>query len=372
MLPKSPQRNEESVSKNVVDLSPVNTTKKYTCSIVGARGYTGLELARTLLSHPWAKLTTCFATSDFKLTDHLLEPAAENVQCLSDSQILNSLTDFVFLATPAEVSLELAPKILKAGKHVIDLSGAFRLKKNDYKKWYNFDHTEPAVLSQAIYGLVPWCGPVNLNQPTLISNPGCYATAISMALLPLLKRNLIETSHLVIDAKSGTSGAGKKAAENLLFTEVDGECLPYKVGRHQHLPEIIEALEMFSGTKQKLDPHFTTHLLPTRRGIIAGIYATAKTSDLKQIERAYAEEYFSYPLVKFGPVSAAHQQLTALKKVVGTARTHISFELVGNKLYVFSLIDNLVKGAAGQAIENFNRLIDAPVETGLLMQKGIL
>ena len=364
------------MAENVVHLNALNSNldskKKYTCSIVGARGYTGLELARTLLNHPWVRLTTCFATSDFKLTDHLLEPAAENVQCLSDSQILNSLTDFVFLATPAEVSLELAPKILKAGKHVIDLSGAFRLKKNDYKKWYNFEHTEPEALAQAVYGLVPWSGPVQLNKPTLISNPGCYATAISMALLPLLKRGLIDPTTLVIDAKSGTSGAGKKATENLLFTEVDGECLPYKVGRHQHLPEIIEALEMFSQNKYKLDPHFTTHLLPTRRGIIAGIYATAKTSDIKQIERAYAEEYFSYPLVKFGLANQTQQQLTSLKKVVGTARTHISFELVGTKLYVFSLIDNLVKGAAGQAVENLNRLLDAPVETGLMLQKGIL
>ncbi len=342
---------------------------KHSCSIVGARGYTGLELARILLNHPLAHLTTCFATADFRLTDSLMEGDAERVLCLSEAQLMNSLTDFVFLATPAEVSVKLAPQILRAGKHVIDLSGAFRLKKNDYQKWYGFEHSEQETLNSATYGLVPWCPPVSLKQPVLVANPGCYATAIIMALAPLLKRGLIETSNLVIDAKSGTSGAGKKAAENLLFTEVDGECLPYRVGKHQHLPEILEALELFTG--EKLDPHFSTHLLPTRRGIIAGIYAQSKVSDLKQIERAFAEDYFSYPLVKFG-ASAGHSQLLSLKKVVGTARTHISYELVGSKLYVFSLIDNLVKGAAGQAVENFNRLIDAPVETGLLTQKGTL
>lgn len=343
--------------------------KKYSCSIVGARGYTGLELARIFLSHPLAQLTHCFATSDFKLTDYLLEDGADAVSCLPEDQILNSLTDFVFLATPAEVSLKLAPQILAAGKHVIDLSGAFRLKKNDYKKWYNFEHTQPEALRHAIYGLTPWCGPVSLLNPVLISNPGCYATAISMALLPLLKRNLIEESSVVIDAKSGTSGAGKKATENLLFTEVDGECLPYRVGRHQHLPEILEAVEMFSG--KTLDPHFSTHLLPTRRGIIAGIYAKSKVTDIQQIGRAFAEAYFSYPLVKSGPLAGSNQ-LMSLKKVVGTPRTHISYELIGNKLYVYSTIDNLVKGAAGQAIENFNRLVDAPIETGLLNQKGML
>jgi N-acetyl-gamma-glutamyl-phosphate reductase len=347
----------------------VDSKIKPSCSIVGARGYTGLELSRLLLSHPLALLTTCFATTEFKLSNYLLENEAEKVHCLPESQVMNSLTDFVFLATPAEVSLRLAPQILRAGKHVIDLSGAFRLKNCDYSKWYGFEHTEADALKAAVYGLAPWSKPVSLSQPVLVANPGCYATAISMALAPLLKRDLIETSHLVIDAKSGASGAGKKAAENLLFTEVEGECLPYKVGKHQHLPEIIEALEMFSG--KVLDPHFSTHLLPTRRGITAGVYAQSKVTDLKQIERAYAEEYFSYPLVKFGS-TANCPQLLSLKKVVGTARTHITYELVGNKLYIFSLIDNLVKGAAGQAIENFNRLIDAPVETGLMMQKGTL
>jgi len=280
---------------------------------------------------------------------------------LPDSEIMNNLTDVVFLATPAEVSLALAPKILAAGKKVIDLSGAFRLKQNDYKKWYGFEHTEKNLLAEAQYGLSPWIGPASKEK--LVANPGCYATAITLALIPLLKNNLIKEDSVVIDAKSGTSGGGKKAAENLLFTEVDGECLPYKVGRHQHYPEIIEALEKFGG--KKMEVHLTTSLLPVRRGIIAGVYAQLHSDkNLQDVEAAFAQAYNEYPLVSFGSVQK-QPGLMSLKKVVGTAKTHISYEVVGQRLYVFSCLDNLLKGAASQAIENFNRLSDLPLATGL-------
>lgn len=338
-----------------------------TCSIVGARGYAGLETARLLLQHPHARLVNCFATSEFKLSDYLANPVARQVQCLSDSEIMQNLTDMVFLATPANVSLDLAPKILTAGKKVIDLSGAFRLKKNDYKKWYGFEHTETALLESAQYGLSPWVGPVTSN---LVANPGCYATAITLALIPLLKENLINETSIVIDAKSGTSGAGKKGSENMLYTEVDGECLPYKVGRHQHYPEIMEALEAFSG--HKIDAHVTTSLLPVRRGIIAGIYAHLQPGiNMQDVEKVYATAYCDYELVRFGAVQK-EPALMSLKKVVGTAKTHVSYEVEGNRLYVFSCIDNLLKGAASQAIENFNRISDLPVATGLGHLEGLI
>lgn len=335
--------------------------KKITCSVVGARGYSGIETARLLLQHPNVRLTHCFATSEFELGSFLGSPLASTVQCLRDSEILKNLTDVVFLATPAEASLELVPQILARGKKVIDLSGAFRLKKQDYSKWYGFAHEQKELLSQAEYGLSPWAGPA--GGSALVANPGCYATAIAMALVPLLKGNLIEESSVVVDAKSGTSGAGKKATENMLFTEVDGECLPYKVGRHQHYPEIVETLEVLSG--KKIDFHLTTSLLPTRRGIIAGVYAKVKAGvDLAQVEAAFAQSYGDYPLVRHGAVQKM-PSLLSLKKVVGTGETHISYELEGGRLYVFSCIDNLLKGAAGQAVENLNRLFDFPVTTGL-------
>lgn len=333
--------------------------KKLTASIVGARGYSGLELAKLLLAHPNVKLTHAYATKDFSLSDDFFEKAAADVACLTEDQLMNSLTDVVFLATPPEVSLKLAPEILAAGKMVIDLSGAFRLKKNDYKKWYHFDHTESAWLEKSQYGLVPFAGPVS-GQTKLISNPGCFATAVSMALIPLLQKNLISTEGLVIDAKSGTTGAGKKAAENLLYSEVEGNCLPYRIGKHQHYPEIQEAVELFTG--KIIEPHFSTHLLPVKKGIIASIYATSLTTDIAEIEKAFNEAYGENPLVCFGREIA---KLAKLSGVVGTARTHISYELAGNKLYVFSVIDNLMKGAASQAVSNLNRLLDLPEHTGL-------
>lgn len=307
-------------------------------AVVGARGYAGLELAKLLLNHPFAKLETVFATREFSLSNELLLKKAESVKCLTDSEIMTHLADVVFLCTPTEVSAELAPKIVQAGKTVIDLSGAHRYGG------------EPAE-----YGLSPYCGPKKSNTK-LIANPGCYATAVELALIPLLRHGLIDPDTLAIDAKSGTTGAGRKAQEGQLFAEVDGECLPYRVGQHQHLPEICSAVKAFTGVE--IDPHFVTHLLPTKRGIECAIFATAKTDKLADIEKAYQAEYGGYPLVKHGP---KYDRLARLSLVVGTPNTHISYQLVGRKLYVFSVLDNLLKGAASQAIENFNRWLDLPV-----------
>lgn len=334
-----------------------------TVSVVGARGYSGIELAQLLLKHPSVKLTHCYATQDFNLTDHIFLPKAASVACLAESQLMKNLTDVVFLATPAEVSMKLAPQILDAGKRVIDLSGAFRLKKNDMNKWYGFMQTAPQYSAEAEYGLVPFCGPAKTST-RLIANPGCYASAVSLALIPLLKNNLVDIESLAMDAKSGTTGAGKKAAENLLFSEVDGDCLPYRVGKHQHLPEIQEAVELHSG--KTIDPHFVTHLLPTRRGIEVAIFAKT-TSSIEEIENAFSKEYKTYPLVRHGREVSKYARLTG---VVNTPYTHISYELVGNKLYVFSVIDNLLKGAASQAVENLNRMLDLPASYSLHQQEG--
>ncbi len=340
--------------------NPLKTSVKV--SVVGARGYTGLETARQLLKHPYAELTHCFATTGFSLSDYIQNPKAKTVQCLTETDLMTHLTDVVFLATPAEISLKLAPQILKQNKKVIDLSGAFRLKKNDYPTWYAFEHTQKELLQNATYGLAPFAKP-NTSANALIANPGCYASSVLMALIPLLKNNLILKDTIVIDAKSGTTGAGKKASENLLFTEVDGECLPYKIGKHQHLPEIIEAVEFFTGVT--INPFFTTHLLPTRRGILSSLYMKVSPNvKISDIEKAFSQSYANETLVQFGE-SEKVPQLMSLKKVVGTAQTHITYHLKNDQLFVFSTIDNLMKGAATQAIENFNRLYDLPTHTGL-------
>jgi N-acetyl-gamma-glutamyl-phosphate reductase len=339
-------------------------------AIVGARGYTGQELARLLLTHPAARLTACFSTDAlYKLSDLLPEPAATNVPVLRLQELVSTKgLDAVFLATPAEVSMELAPKLLEAGMSVIDLSGAFRLEAAQYPKWYGFEHKSAGALAEARYGLVPWAKPSEAKKPALISNPGCYATAALTAILPVLAQGLLEPETLVIDAKSGTSGAGKKAAENLLFTEVDGDCLPYKVAAHQHLPEIIRHSKIFAGAD--IDPAFSTHLLPVKRGITAAVYARVKKGvTASKIAGAYAEAYESYPLVRHGAPAPA---LLSLRKVVGSARAHVAHHLDGEKLYIYSAIDNLLKGAASQAVENLNALLGLPVTTGLLDKEGTL
>lgn len=336
---------------------------KISIGIVGGTGYSGLELVRILGKHPNVQNLTIFGTKTQQPS------SAKNFQYHHIDELFNLTSNFdvIFLATPAEVSHELTPKLLEAKIHVIDLSGAFRLNtqsiKEDYKHWYKMDHHHTELVQKAHYGLVPWTEQnINPEKPCLIANPGCYATAILLALLPLLKNKVIQEDYLVIDAKSGTTGAGKKPDESLLFSEVDGECLPYKIGAHQHLPEIT--LSVKNTTNVGINPHFSTHLLPTRRGIIAGIYTKLKEGKkLHDVEQAFQEFYAHYPFVKHS--SGLQKDYIQLKKVVGTPSTHISYVVDNDKLYLFSALDNLMKGAATQAIENFNQLYNLPLETGL-------
>jgi N-acetyl-gamma-glutamyl-phosphate reductase len=357
---------------------------KVRVAVVGARGYTGLELARLLLKHPMANLVSCFATSSFQLSDSLAERRARDVRCLSidalESEVSTQGIEVVFLATPAETSVQLAPRLLKLGVNVIDLSGAFRLAGGNaagcikiYEKWYGFTHAEPELVAKAEYGLMPWYSEGKPTEgPRLIANPGCFATAVLMAVLPLLKSGLIEASSLVIDAKSGTTGAGRKAEERLLHAEVDGLCLPYRVGRHQHEPEIQTAAAAFAGVE--LQPFFTTHLLNVRRGIVSSVYAKCVSGvSAVDVEKAFAKAYGENSLVEVACLDeAGAEKLLNLRRVVGTPRTQIAWRIVDDRLYVFSLIDNLLKGAASQAVENFNRVISCAAETGLEEMEGLL
>jgi N-acetyl-gamma-glutamyl-phosphate reductase len=340
-------------------------TQPHPVAIVGVRGYSGLELARILLQHPAVEVVGCYATDQgFALSKYLASAPAIQVKPVAEA-FQKPAFKTVFLATPAEASLELAPKFLKAGIRVIDLSGAFRLKTSSYSQWYGFEHSEGELLAQAQYGLVPFAGP---QTSQLIANPGCYATAILSALVPLLQAGAIDPESIAIDAKSGTTGAGKKAAESLLFSEVDGECLPYKVGKHQHLPEIQEYAQAFG--RAKIDPWMTTHLLPVRRGIIAGIYA--KLNAGADPGQAYAKAFANYPLAQVEKIDGdASAYALSLKRIVGSSMVRIGYQSVGDKLYVFSLIDNLMKGAASQAVENLNRALDLPVETGLPLEGSL-
>lgn len=361
-------------------------------AVLGARGYSGAELARLLLKHPQAELGGLFATQAFSSQELLPELSVTRAAAMpgramadfeADIQSAKPSFETVFLATPAEVSLEWAPKILKKGIRVIDVSGAFRLKgaseadsKSLYEKWYGLNHTAPGLVQEADYGLVPFAKGV--PNSGLVSNPGCYATATAMALIPLYKADLVRLDTVSIDAKSGTTGAGKKAAEHLLHAEVDGGCLPYRIGRHQHEPEIAEAVARFGlgDAKRKDDVSFSfvPHLLPVRRGIIVSVHARLKPGVTEtHIAKSFEEAYGAYPLARLASLhtQGADTELV-LRRVVGSARTALAWHVRGDQLVVFSLIDNLLKGAASQAVENFNRTIGLKPETALTEREGVL
>jgi len=345
-----------------------------TCAVVGARGYSGLELVRLLSNHPLAKITACYATRAFDLAAELADDSLSGIPCLTDDQILKTDAEVVFLATPAEVSLELAPQLAALGKKVIDLSGAFRLKKHAINEWYPFSNPHTAELANAVYGLFPFTQASAYKAKSgIVANPGCYATAAALALIPVVKSGLTDNKNFVIDAKSGVTGAGRKASESILFAEVDSDCAPYKVGKHQHYPEIVESVEAVTGTQ--LDFHFTTHLLPIRRGLSVSLYARLTPAALaagnaeKVLASTFEQLYKNDPLIQFGSI-AEKPQLLSLRKVTGTARANIAYAVNGDKVFVFAAIDNLLKGAAGQAVENFNAWMDFPHTMGLESQRG--
>lgn len=310
-------------------------------AIAGATGYSGQELVQLLKRHPHFEIKALVGRND--------RPAD-----------FKGKVDLVFLCTPNDVSLEMAPLFLAEGIHVIDVSGAFRLKKHSYPEWYGFEHLAPEYLKQAEYSLIGWDHPVpaQSQKARLIANPGCYPTATLLALLPLVKDEIIDTSGIFVDAKSGTSGAGKKAETSLLFSEIYGDFYPYKVGKHQHYPEIIECVERLCG--KKLSLCFTTSLLPVERGISAAVFGNFSTAlhSLSSAEKlsclmtSYQKYYSAFPDIVVGTDPA----LSHLKKVVHSNRCHIQVNCAFDKIAVFSSIDNLLRGAAGQALLNANLL----------------
>ncbi len=352
--------------------------------IVGARGYSGQELCRLLLNHANVSLDYVFYNegkpfslwSQFSELERLAksrqkpEPIGLELEAffLAEDEKL----DVVFLATPNEVSLELAGRFLKKGISVLDLSGVFRLNKVDlksstelYYKYYGLDHKQPDLLALAVYGLHPFgqkeVASINVKNPFLIANPGCYVTSALMALVPLLADGLIESTSVIIDAKSGASGAGKKLNESLLFSELYGDFYPYKVLNHQHTPEIEMYLKFFTGHPSSVV--FTPHLLPIFRGILSTCYlkwsGSLKSKSIEEkkalVQSSYSKAFQNYALVEWGELKSMQKKMS-LKAVAQSCMTHIAYELNADHLIVFSAIDNLLKGAASQAVENLNRI----------------
>jgi N-acetyl-gamma-glutamyl-phosphate reductase len=343
-------------------------------AIVGVSGYSGIELARLVSRHGGLRLVQ--AVSDKwagrSLADALaLEGPGGAVRCLAQAEAAAAFTDveLVFLCTPAEVSIELAGRALAAGCRVVDLSGGFRLAAEDYPRWYGFVHPAPGLLAEAVYSMPEATrNPAEVRRARLVSNPGCFPTASVLALLPLLEAGVIEPGGLVVDAKSGTTGAGRKASEDFSFSEVDGDFRAYRVLKHQHTPEIERVLATTRALPTGTRLTFTAHLLPTRRGILATAYGRLVrgkgAADAAAAMRAFAE---NRPFVR-----AVGAEQVRLHGVVGTNRALVGADADPERGVAigFSAIDNLVKGAAGQAIQNANLMFGLGETTGLELLSG--
>ncbi len=324
-------------------------------SVIGATGYVGVELTRFLLRHPHVKISrlTTSQPQGASLRTFLPEvhaaTAHQVVPYVKDDVIQNS--DVVFLCLPHTEAMQHAAAFLEAGKTVIDLSADFRLKNPaEYPVWYGVDHLAPELLKKSVYGLVEFYRDA-VKRADLIANPGCYPTSSLLGLLPLVKKKLIDLNSIVINAASGVSGAGKKPSATTHFCEVHENYFAYKVGKHQHTPEIEQILSENAGAALKVD--FTTHLLPVNRGILSTIYAKKASGVTEEKIRSAYEEFYGKSLFVRLRKSGEYP---ALKDV-----QHSNFCDIGvllnprtDTVTVLSAIDNLVKGAAGQAIQNFN------------------
>lgn len=332
-------------------------------SIVGVSGYSGVELCRLVAAHPALTLAAAIADrwagAPLGARVRLRGPSASLVvDPMSDVEVAASRGDVALLATPADVSARLAPALLARGVRVVDLSGAFRLRDAaDYPRWYGFEHPAPELLAEAAYGLpeVPELAP-SLSGVRLVANPGCYATAAILAVAPLLAARLAAPDAIFLDGKSGVTGAGRKVEERLLFGEVDENVSAYRVGRHQHTPEIEQALSLVAGASARVT--FTPHLLPLRRGLIVTAYGKlADGADPARVRAAF-ERYYA----KRSEVVVVAPDEIAIARVA-----HETHALVGvhadeerRTFVAVAALDNLLKGAASQALQNVCAMVDAP------------
>ena len=333
-------------------------------AVAGATGYAGAELVALLARHPRVHLTALYASERGgggameDLHPLLAGLSGPPVQALDREALLAGRPEAVFLATPHEAAVEMAPALLAAGSRVIDLSGAHRLRDAaSARRWYG-SPPEPARLAEAVYGLTEWCNG-ELAGARLVANPGCYATSIILALKPVLGR-LDPAQPIVCDSKSGTSGAGRRNDAAYGFSELDGNVRAYGVGGHRHDPEIRQALGLPEGASLC----FVPHLLPMVRGILSTLHLSFRepVGD-DTLSAAYAEAYAGARFVTVLPAG----QLPELRRVVGTPRAEIGFARLdgGRRAIVVCVLDNLLKGAASQAVQNFNRMFGLPEEEGL-------
>jgi N-acetyl-gamma-glutamyl-phosphate reductase len=337
-------------------------------AVIGASGYTGLELTRLLARHPRLRLAALYSdrwADDAAGSRVPLDGPAAALRYRPLAEGERADAELVFLATPAEVSADLVPKLLARGARVVDLSGAFRLEDPAaYPGWYGFAHPAPALLAEARYGL-PELSRQKLAGAKLVTNPGCYATAIALALAPLVKAGLGLAGGIAVTGLSGVSGAGRKASEDYSFVEVSDDLRAYRIGKHQHVPEIEQTVARYAGACGPIS--FTPVLVPIRRGILATITIRLEGAPPAGLADALRAAYADEPFVKV----LAPDRVT-VKDVLHTNRCHVGLAVDARAgvVVAVSAIDNLVKGAAGQAVQAANAVLGWPETTGLDLLGG--
>ena len=341
--------------------------KKIRVGVVGASGYTGGELLRLLAGHPNVEVTLVTAEkhagkSVADVFASLTGPIGSlRLEKLTDASHAAGRCDFVFTALPHHASAEMGAQLFAAGLRVVDLSADFRFETLPvYEAWYGA-HPHPELLPKAVYGL-PELHRAKIKGAKLVANPGCYVTSAILALAPLLKHGLIEPTDILDDAKSGMSGAGRSASEDMLFSEVNEGLRPYKVANHRHQPEIEKELSLVAGQDVVLT--FVPHLLPINRGILSTLYCKPKgTLSREQVLDAMRTFYQGEPFIRVLPAGKLPNPAQVKGSNFCDLGAHVDARQ--NRVIVFSSLDNLVKGASGQAVQNMNLMLGFPETTGI-------
>ena len=330
--------------------------------VVGGTGYTGVELLRLLARHPAAQLVAITSRGEAGLPVAEMFPSLRgrvDLRFVAPKDAALDQCDVVFFATPNGVAMQQAQELLAAGVRLIDLSADFRIRDvAEWEKWYGMPHAAPGVVAEAVYGL-PEQNREQIRGARMLANPGCYPTAVQLGFLPLIEAGAVDMSHLVADAKSGVSGAGRKAEVHALFSEAADSFKAYGASGHRHLPEIRQGLERIAGSAVGLT--FVPHLTPMIRGIHATLYGRL-SKDL-DVQALYEQRYRGEPFVDVLP-GGSHPETRSVR-ASNICRIAVHRPQGGDVVVVLSVIDNLVKGAAGQAVQNMNIMFGLDETLGL-------
>ena len=330
--------------------------------IVGGTGYTGVELLRILATHPGVEFAAITSRKEAGTPVADLFPSLRKrvaLKFLDPATAQLEKCDVVFFATPNGVAMEQTPALLEAGARVIDIAADFRIKDiAEWQKWYGMTHACPEVVAEAVYGL-PEVNRDLIKKARVVANPGCYPTSVQLGFLPLVEAGVVDIDYLIADAKSGVSGAGRKAEVHILFSEASDNFKAYGVPGHRHLPEIVQGLSRAAGKKVGLT--FVPHLTPTIRGIHATLYA--RLTKEVDVQALYEKRYAAEPFVDVLP-AGSHPDTRSVRGA-NVCRIAVHRPGGGDTVVVLSVIDNLVKGAAGQAVQNMNLMFGLPETTGI-------